>query len=87
MVLFAYSFIKENLYLKSYLSGSKIGTATRSHGRAFARGAYMWSNTSVKKRAGSSFGGLYAGGGGGNTVEKYGETYELASGKVFHRWD
>ena len=32
-------------------------------GGAYMRGAYTWSNTSVKEKVGLSVGGLYAGGG------------------------
>ena len=54
--------IKENLYVKSYLSGSKIGINAFIW-RAYARGAYRWNNTSVKEKVGLSAGGLYTGGG------------------------
>ena len=46
-------FIKENLYLKSYFSDSKIrntSESTRSYGRT-------WSNISVEEKVGLSAGG------------------------------
>ena len=64
IVSFVYLLIKENLYLNSYLSGSKIGknrnqrvhTGALMCGGAYMRGAYMCSNTSVKEKVGLSAG-------------------------------
>ena len=55
---------KKNLYLKSYLSGSKIGinALTREGGELMRGGAYTWSNTSVKEKVGLSAEGPIHGG-------------------------
>ena len=52
------------MYPKSCLAGSNIGKtseSTGSYGRAYAREAYTWSNTNIKKKVGLSAGGLIGG--------------------------
>ena len=56
-ILFVYLLIKKNLYLKSYLPGSKIGINAFMRVGLCEGGAYTWSNRSVKEKVGLSFGG------------------------------
>ena len=56
IILFVYLLIKENLYLKSYFSGSTNGIGTFIRESLCAR-AYTWSNTSIKEKLGLSAGG------------------------------
>ena len=63
--------MNENLYLKSPLSGSKIeinAFIRNGLNEGGGRGAYTWSNTSVKQKVGLSAGGMH----GGLKVDKYG---------------
>ena len=69
IVLFVYLLIKENLYLKSYISGSKIGTNAFIREGICAGGAYTWSNKSVKEKVTLSAGGPIGKGGVGGEIQ------------------